>query len=211
MPKKKRSNKRGVEYKKKHANSDEEDAEGSDNENADSDDEKDLKGKEDYKEFLRWKRNHLSRRRGYGRHSDSDDDGFEKTFRDDRDPLVKARGLRKYHERFLKKYHDWEANDDYRREERRFGSKRFDLEDEFDSFRSRKHRRLARSDSDDEDDHHIGRRHKAHRDLDDLDKLDKKVEGINKKLKSSLNKAEGEPMPEEPVKDDKKDEKKDKK
>ena len=127
---------------------------------ADSDDEgddkKDLKGKEDYKEFLRWKRNHLSRRRGYGRYSESDDDGFEKTFRDrdDRDPLVKARGLRKYHERFLKKYHDWEANDDYRREERRFGSKRYDLDDEFDSFRSRKHRRSARSDSDDEDDHH---------------------------------------------------------
>ena len=43
---------------------------------ADSDDEGDhLKGKEDYKEFLRWKRDHLSRRRGYGRHSDSDDDG----------------------------------------------------------------------------------------------------------------------------------------
>lgn len=41
---------------------------------ADSDDEgddkKDLKGKDDYKEFLRWKRSHLSRSRGYGRHSD---------------------------------------------------------------------------------------------------------------------------------------------
>ena len=34
---------------------------------------------------------------------------------------------------------------------------------------------------------------------------------IEKKLKGSLNQAEGEPMPEEPVKDDKKDEKKDKK
>ena len=39
---------------------------------ADSDDEgdeKDLKGKDDYKEFLRWKRSHLSRRRSF-RHSD---------------------------------------------------------------------------------------------------------------------------------------------
>ena len=129
--------------------------------------------------------------------------------------MTKARGLRKYHERFLKKYHDWEGNNDYRREERsRFGSKRYDLDDDFGSFRNRRYsKRAARSDSDNEEDH-IGRRHKSHRkggDLDDLDQLDRKVEGIEKKLKGSLNQAEGEETPEEPVKEDKKDEKKDEK
>ena len=105
---------------------------------------------------------------------------------------MKAHNLRKYHENFLKKYHGYDHEDEYRG----FGKKRYDSDDE--SSRRRLHRRSSRFGSDDEDeeeDHHIRRSHKKHRghgDLGDLDDLDRKVEGIERRLRGSLNQEEGE-------------------
>lgn len=167
----------------------------------------------DYQRFLKYKRS--LNRRGFGgrrsldrreREEDSDDfddeeGDYENAHRDVRSPLTKATSLRKYHERFLKKYHDYDQDDEFRGIGK-IGKFRHDSDDEdFSSFR-RSHRRSSRFDSDDESDddedrdvsrrYKRSRRNKGHGDLDDLDQLDRKVEGIEKKLRGSLNQAEGD-------------------
>ena len=123
---------------------------------------------------MRYKNRHRSSRR-YG--DDWEDEGLHKNARD---PWVKAKALREYHEDFLRKFHDYDDDrDSYH------SRKRLDYDNDFANYK--RHRRSHRYDLDDDDEEEQHSRKHGSDDLDDLDSLDKKVRGIEKMLKSSLN------------------------